>query len=151
VNGSLFQSTFALAGDQQKNTAYNGHYSFHALGGKEFATGNKKGRFGINLKVTQAGGRRYVPIDLERSLKEKRQVYRWDAAYEKQLPAYFRTDVQFGYRINRYRYAVEWRLDIQNVTNRRNAAYYYYDTRTGSVNLKKQAGIIPLLTYRLEF
>jgi hypothetical protein len=151
MNGSLFESTFTSGNQPEKNTAYNGNYSFHLLAGKEFETGNKRGRFGINLKVSQAGGRRYVPINLEKSIQEKRQIQNWDAAFDKQLPDYFRTDFQFVYRVNRHRYSSEWRLDIQNITNHRNAAYYYYDALTESIGLKKQIGFIPLLSYRIEF
>ena len=151
VNGSLFQSTFTSGGQPEKNTAYNGNYIFHLLAGKEFETGNKRARIGLNLRVTQAGGRRYVPIDLDKSTQAKREIHNWDAAFDKQLPAYFRTDFQFVYRSNQHRYSSEWRLDIQNITNHRNAAYFYYDVRTESIVLKKQFGFIPLLSYRIEF
>jgi hypothetical protein len=151
INGSVFQSTFSLHRQPDRSTAYNGNYSLHMLLGKEFVTNNQRGRFGINLKVTQAGGRRYVPIDLEQSTLEKRQIYDWESAFERQLPDYFRTDFQLSYKLNWYGCSMEWRVDIQNITNQRNPAYYYFDVETESIRLKKQIGILPLISYRLEF
>jgi hypothetical protein len=149
VNGSLFQSTFSVEG-QQRNTAYNNNYNFHFLFGKEFET-NRNNRLGINLKLTQTGGRRYVPIDLERSIAEKRQVYKWDQAFDHKMPDYFRTDFQIVYKINKSKYSIEWRLDIQNITNRRNARWYYFDVNDESIKLKKQVGFLPLLSCRVDF
>ena len=151
INGSLFQSRFALEHKPEMNTAYDGNYSIHLLGGKEFEVSSKRNRLGLNMKVTQAGGRRYVPIDLAKSVAENRQVHLWDEAFSHQLPAYFRTDFQLVYKINRQRYAFEWRLDIQNLTNHKNAAFYYYDPSTQSIKLKNQVGIVPLLSCRVDF
>jgi hypothetical protein len=121
------------------------------LAGKEFQTGNQRGRFGLNVKFTHAGGRRYIPIDLEKSILEKKQVHNWDAAFENQMPDYFRADFQLVYRLNRLRYSMEWRIDVQNLTNHRNPAYYYYDPQAESIRLKKQIGLLPLISYRMEF
>lgn len=151
VNGSLYRSTFSVDNGPQRSSAYNGTYSIHFLAGKEFALLQRRSRLGINLKITETGGRRYVPVNLERSIEEKAQVSDWTTAYNDQLPHYFRTDLQLVYKVNRSRYSLEWRLDIQNLTNRHNAAYYYYDVPTESVRLKKQVGIVPLLSCRVEF
>jgi len=151
VNGSLFQSRFSIKEEDERNTAYNGNYSFHLLAGKEFVMRGGASRFGLNVKMTSTGGRRYVPIDLARSVEEKRQVHDWKNAFENKLPAYFRTDVQFVYRHNRPRNSFEWRLDVQNVTDHKNAAWYYYDVTSATVKLKRQIGLVPLLTFRIDF
>ena len=121
------------------------------LGGKEFEVGRRRNRIGVNIKMTQTGGRPYVPIDLERSIEERRQVHQWEDAFDHQLPAYFRTDFQLVYRINRQHYSFEWRLDIQNLTNYKNAGWYYYDTADESIKLKNQIGMVPLLSCRVDF
>lgn len=151
INGAVFNSSFTIDNQPERNTAYAGNYSIHLLGGKEFEVNRRQNRVGVNLKITQTGGRRYVPIDLERSIEENRQVHNWSEAFEHQLPAYFRTDFQLVYKINRQRYSFEWRLDVQNLTNHRNAGWYYYDVAEQSVKLKKQIGIVPLLSCRIDF
>jgi hypothetical protein len=150
INGSFFRSTFSVD-ELVHNTAYNSNYSIHLLSGKEFEMGRQHNRIGMNIKMTQTGGRRYIPIDLEKSIAEKRQVHKWDEAFDHQMSDYFRIDFQLVYKINRPSYSLEWRLDIQNLTNRRNAGWYYYVPSAETIELKKQIGIIPLLSCRIDF
>jgi hypothetical protein len=42
-------------------------------------------------------------------------------------------------------------LDIQNVTSRKNPQYNYYDSVQGRVLTKEQLGLIPILSWRVEF
>jgi hypothetical protein len=44
-----------------------------------------------------------------------------------------------------------WALDLQNVTGARNAAFRYFDFRKHEVITKYQLGLIPNLSYRIEF
>jgi hypothetical protein len=153
LNGSVYTSTFDISNQEYRdiNTAYNGNFMVHALAGKEYQVRSANATIGFNVKLTLAGGRPYVPIDLEQSIQEKRQIYSWDKAFEFRLDEYFRTDMQIIYRLNKQRCAMEWRLDIQNITNRRNGAFYYFDVVSESIQLKRQVGLIPVLSYRLEF
>lgn len=151
LNGSLYQSKFRVADEQERNTSYNGNFNYHVLVGKEFKEKTRHATFGINIKVTGAGGKRYVPIDLGKSIDEGRQIYNWEKAFDPQLPDYFRADLQIVYRRNKPRYSVEWRLDIQNVTNHVNAAYYYYNPASEAISIRYQVGLLPIFSYRIEF
>jgi len=151
LNGSLYQSRFQVAEEQERNTAYNGNYNFHILFGKEFRLHSNRDILGLSVKFTGAGGRPYIPIDLAKSIAAGGEVYDWAKAFEPQLPDYFRTDFQVVYRKNKPRYSVEWRLDIQNVTNHVNPAYYYFDEPSQRILLKYQVGFLPILSYRIEF
>jgi hypothetical protein len=42
-------------------------------------------------------------------------------------------------------------LDIQNVINRENEAYHYYDPWTRSRKQKQQLGMVPILSYTRKF
>jgi hypothetical protein len=151
VNASVYQSRFRIDNEAERNTSYNGAYNFHVLAGKEFKLRGNRDIIGINFKLTHAGGKRYIPIDLEKSIAGGRQIYDWENAFSPQLPAYFRSDLQLVYRRNKPRHAVEWRLDLQNVTNHLNAAYYYYNPSSQQISLKRQVGILPVFSYRIEF
>jgi hypothetical protein len=151
LNGAVFESLFSAHGQPFRNTSYNGNYSVHALVGREMKALRERGRIGVNLKVTYSGGRRYIPIDLEKSKDVNNTVYDWENAFHPKMPDYFRTDFQLVYRHNHSRYSSEWRLDIQNVTNHRNPSHHYFDPATETVRLKKQIGILPLISYRIEF
>ena len=119
--------------------------------GKEFKITGKRDVLGVNFKVTGAGGRRYIPIDLTKSIEGNQEVYQWSKAFDSQLPDYFRADFQLVYRKNKPRYTTEWRLDIQNVTDHVNPAYYYYHDPSESIRLKNQVGFLPIVSYRVEF
>ncbi|HYI77438.1 MAG TPA: TonB-dependent receptor, partial [Chryseolinea sp.] len=150
-NTSLYESKFTVDKLPERNTSYNGNYSFHGLAGKEFDINRGRDRLGINVKFTTAGGRPFVPIDLQKSIAEERTVYVWEQAFEQKLPDYFRADFQVVYKKNNPRYSTEWRLDLQNFTDHRNAAYYYFDQHDGTIRLKKQIGFLPLLSFRIDF
>jgi hypothetical protein len=151
LNASLYESRFTITGHQQRNTSYNGNYTLHFLAGKEFPFSAGKHRLGINFKATASGGRPYVPIDSEKSSEQNGTVYNWERAFEQRLPDYFRTDFQVVYKKSNPRYAVEWRLDIQNFTDHRNASFYYFDASDNVVKLKKTIGFLPLLSCRFDF
>ncbi len=150
-NASVYESKFTIDPQPERNTPYNGNYSVHFLAGKEFNINHRRDRLGLNLKVTKAGGRPYVPIDKEKSRQEARPVYVWEQAFNNKLPDYFRADFQIVYRKNNPRYSIEWRLDIQNFTDHRNASHYYFDATQEIVKLKKQIGFLPLLSCRVDF
>ncbi|MFM7327820.1 MAG: hypothetical protein ACKO3B_03710 [Bacteroidota bacterium] len=42
-------------------------------------------------------------------------------------------------------------IDIQNLMNVRNVGGYYFDTFRNKVTTRYQLGIIPVLTWRLDF
>lgn len=153
INGSLFQSLFQAADGQERNTTYNGNYNRHVLAGYEIPLGSRPGRslFGVNAKLTWAGGRRYIPIDVAESARLGYQVPNLSGAFEARLPDYVRADLQLSYRKNTPRYTTEWRLDIQNATSHRNPAYIYFDAESASKRFRYQIGLLPVLSYRVEF
>ncbi len=42
-------------------------------------------------------------------------------------------------------------LDIQNVTNRANVAYKFYNPRRENIDVSTQTGLFPNFNYRIEF
>ena len=84
-------------------------------------------------------------------MAEGRWVYSWEKAFEETLPAYFRTDFQIVYKKNNPNNSIEWILDIQNITDHRNASFYYFNRDDHNIYLKKQIGFLPLLSFRVDF
>lgn len=153
LNGTLYQSKFDIGEGWEKSSAYNGNYNFNALAGYEtkLMQMENKQMIGFNIGGTYAGGTPYIPIDLEKSREAGTRVYDMEKAFEFKLPDYFRADLQLVYKNNKPGHSIEWRLDIRNVTNRRNAAFYAYDAEQKTVQLRKQRGLLPILAYRVEF
>lgn len=153
INGSLFESKYKGGDGIERNTRFNGNFTYHALGGKEWKVG-KNGRnniFGVSAKASYAGNQRLIPIDLPESMNQGRQVNDFDRAYEESAPNFFRLDLQVSFRRNRPKSTSEWRLDLQNVTNRANFGEQYYAESLGQIVTEAQFGLIPILSYRIEF
>lgn len=149
ATASVYESTFQGSDKETRNTRFNGNFAFNLLGGKEFAVGSKGATFGINAKAGWAGNKRFVPIDVAASQVAGREIRDVAYAFEQRYPDHVRFDIQLNYRKNGRHQTSEWRLDIQNITNRRNVLGDYYSN--GTVLYEKGLGVVPVLSYRLEF
>lgn len=152
ITNSLFQSTYVASDGISRNTAFNGNYVSNALLGIEFELGkNKRNIIAFDLRLTAAGGKRYVPIDLEASQAANKVKYIANEAYVHQYEDYFRTDVKLTYRLNAKKITQEWVLSAQNLTNRKNIFQETYNVLTGTIRTEYQMGIFPMIQYRILF
>lgn len=149
---SLFDSKYKGTDGVWRNTIYNSNYVMNLLGGKEFIVGKRKiNRIGVNAKIIWRGGTRDTPIDLAASEAAGTTVYDNSQTNSIRLPDYFRVDFGANYRRNKKKYAWMLSLDIQNVINRENVAYRSYDRYAHAIVYKRNLGIIPVLSYKVEF
>lgn len=150
VTSSLFDSKYKPGDGQWYNTRYNINYVHNVVGGKEFKWGKNK-LLGLNAKVIWSGGKRQVPIDIAASQAEGKTVYVKNSPWSFKSKDYFRVDV--GARIHFFKDQKEHTLslDIQNVGNRLNTWAHYYDFKNERIADYPMAGLIPILSYRLEF
>ncbi len=152
ITASLFESTYKAADKVERNTLYNANYVSNYIVGKEFWIGKKKKNLiNTNIRVNWAGGRRYTPINLEESQAYGYEITDRQHPFSSQFKDYFRIDIQVGYVRNHSKYNSELRLDIQNVINRRNVFDMYYDSLTDRIETSYQLGIVPVLSYKIEF
>ena len=135
VNGSLFDSKYKGGDDIERNTRFNGNFTYHALGGKEWKVGkSKKNIFGINGKSIFAGGNRITPIDLPASRAAGETVRDNTRRFGEHAPAYWRFDVGISYKINKKRMTHSILLDIQNVTNHENVDFQFYSSSSDKIS-----------------
>jgi len=64
------------------------------------------------------------------------------------LNNYHRIDLRISF-IKKGKWKNVFSLDIQNVMNRQNDAYYYFDPLKDEIVLQKQLGLIPILSWRV--
>ncbi len=147
---SVYDSKYKGSDGILRNTAYNGNYAGSFLAGKEFSIKGKN-ILSVNVRMLFAGGRRYTPVLLEQSLLEGRAVYDNEHAYSLQASDYWRMDLGISYTINKSKSARVWKIDIQNATNRLNEYSRYFNFDSGKIEVATQTGIIPTLSYRIEF
>lgn len=150
ITGSLFESKYVGSDNVYRNTAYNGNYVFNVLGGKEFKI-KEKHIIGLDAKVTYAGGKRYVPVNLAASIAAGDEVRDGSQAFVKQYPEYFRLDIKPSYRLNTKRVTHEISVDVQNVTQHDNVFQQIYDLNSKKITTSYQLKFFIIPQYKLTF
>lgn len=153
LSSSWYRSEYRGSDKIWRDSRFNGEVLNTLTAGKEWKW-DRKGKdraIGINLKVTQTGGYRTTPIDLEASRMKGDIVYVESQAFSQQLPDYFRADVGVRLRRNYRHTTTTFSLDVQNATNRQNVFDQFYDPVKQEVRYFYQAPLIPILAYKIEF
>jgi len=149
---SLFQSKYKARDNTWRNTAYNAGYVLNALGGKEFVVGKKKNNIiGLNAKLIWRGGQRYTPVDLNASIAANETVRDETRAFDEQLPDYFRIDFGTSFRRNKKKYAWVISFDAQNIINRQNVATQIFDLEQQAIVTRRNLGIVPVISWKIQF
>lgn len=150
---SLFDSKYKGNDGKFYNTRFNTNQTISITGGKEFQLSEKRKKrtIGINMKTVYSGGLRQTPIDKNASDVAGYGIYKSGEAYSEKMPAYFRPDIGISLKRNYKKVTATLSLDIQNIVNRQNVGGKYYDANSKEVKYYYAAGIIPILSYRLQF
>ena len=172
ANTSIYQSEYRnnsidysqlFGNNDWRDSHFNGKYVFNTTAGKEWRKERKAGKvklWGLNGRVVVMGNLRQTPIDATLSQREGITVplfftvdgnERVDAAFSLKSSTYFRLDSRLYFKWNTAGRNNTFALDIQNASNQENAGFFYYDHLQKQVLEKKQLGIIPILSYRVEF
>lgn len=154
VTGSLYEAKYQGSDGAWRDTDFNGNYVFNILANKEWRLADRQ-TFALGLKVTNAGGRRYGPVDYEESERQKEVVYESDTRNSEQFDAYFRTDLKVNYRANRPKVTHEVGLDLVNIFGTENVLQLTW-APTGNpadnpVREEYQLGFLPIFYYRIDF
>ena len=160
-NSSAYAQTFG--NNEWRSSHFDGRFVFNATAGKEWRKERKAGKvklWGINGRAVVMGNLRQTPVDVTLSELEEITVpaftiitnnERIDPAFTLKSATYFRLDTRLYFKWNRAGRNNTFALDIQNASNQQNAGFFYYDHLQEKVLEKKQLGIIPILSYRVEF
>lgn len=133
-----------------RSTRFDGIFNTSFMGGKEF-TFKKGGVLQLGLRLIYAGGLRYTPADSLASIAANEFIPDLNQIYAKQAPAYFRIDGRIAYRKNFKKVTYWLALDVQNATNRRNVRSEIYDPLEQKIKYAYQSGIVPVLSFQLDF
>ncbi len=155
ITGTVYESKYKGSDKVERNTAFNGKFVYNVLVGKEFKVGKeKRNSFTIDVKMTQAGGRYYTPVDLAASQVVRQQILKGDDyAFTARNPDFFRLDVKTGFTMNSKKSKVSQSIffDVQNVTNNKNVFAQRYNPLTNSINTAYQIGLFPNFVYKVQF
>jgi hypothetical protein len=149
LTASLYDSKYRGSDLIWRNSAFNGNYTVNCLAGYELPIKNDV--LSINIKTVWAGGKRYIPIDIESSIATGEAVYDYSRAYSNKYKDYFRTDLRIAYRKNSKRISQEWSFDVQNLTNHRNIFTQRYDSGSKRLVDVLQMGFFPIGSWKIYF
>ncbi len=157
ANASLFDSKVKTSDRSWRATRWNTNHLLNIVGGREWRrekTGEKTRFFGINGRAVWTGGLRAEPVDplISNGFLVPQTYYNPSNGFSEQLPDYFRIDLRVYWKKNLGdRRNSTFAMDFQNVTMQKNVAYYYWEPFTKKIATKYQLGLIPNLSWRLEF
>ena len=150
ASGSLLDARYGLNDNSALyQSRFNSRYTWAMAGGKEWQ--RTKNAFGMHFKALGYGGQRERVIDVGQSADLGTTVWDNTKGFDVRLPDYFRTDLRLAWRRNKQGRTRTLSIDIQNLLNSRNIAGYYFDTFLNKTTTRYQLGIIPVLTWRLDF
>lgn len=155
TNATLFDARYRGSEGQWRSSRWNLRHIANLTAGKEWQRDRWPQRsrtFGVNGRVTWAGGQRAAPVDVAASAAAQTTVYDLSDGYSIRQQDFIRLDLRVYWRrnIGGRRNSI-FAMDFQNVAIRKNTAYQYYDPYTGQVETKEQLGLVPNLSWRLEF
>ena len=148
LNGgiSLYNSTWGR--DESIDNRYNTRYNLNINGGREWSKAKKEKLriFSVNARLMYQGGLNDPFYDQDDLLQPAppTMVVTNNADF-------FRLDFRVQWTWNKSGRSTSLAIDLQNLTNYENEAYTYLDSFTGQVETQFQLGLIPILTYRVEF
>ncbi len=149
--GSLFKSEYTGGDKIWRSTRMDQRFIFNALAGKEWIFGKHKHKvFSANVRLTYQGGFRYTPIDNEASGHTHGVEDIDSKAYSLRLPNSFTTDLTLRFRINKKKIAHEFSFMILNATGFRQTGYAY-NLETNSVEKRRNAPIVPSISWKIYF
>jgi len=149
LSGSISKSRFNTFDNQWFDSRFDQEYSLIAAVSKDFLL-SKNRVLGINAKSTYMGGLKYTPIALDASLNSDRIVFS-NEIFASQYPDFFRIDMKLYLQKKKKKRSTEWSLDIQNLTNASNLAFITLDRNRGELVERNQLGLIPILSYKIDF
>ena len=153
AGGSLYRSLYTADDGIERSTRFDGRYLLNLTGGREFSK-QKKNKVvvrGVNAHFLWLGGFRAAPVDLAKTLDRGYTVYDESDGFPLKQEDYIRLDLRFYQKWNRAGRNSTLSIDIQNVLNRKNAGFAYYDFVKDEVVDKRQLGLLPILSWRVEF
>lgn len=145
ANATLLRSSYWFDDDEKHDSRWDTQHIVNATIGKEYAKQKEsvKRIWGLNLRASSMGGQRFTPMPTSAEPDPVEYSARYNGV--------FRMDVRMYMKRERTGRTGMWALDLLNATDARNEAFRYFDTRKGELVTKYQLGLIPNLSYRIEF
>jgi hypothetical protein len=155
ANATWLRSEYTGSDQTWRPQRWEARYIFNTTGGKEWEIAPKNGQarvFGCSGRMNWRQGFLDTPVTPAKNPLDTRIQTTGAVEYTRRLPDFYRLDLRFYWK----RHIGDRRnstlaFDLQNATNARNTAYYYYDAFTGRETTRLQLGLIPNISWKVEF
>jgi hypothetical protein len=148
---SLFRSTYEPLNGNTYSTRFNSQTSGSWMGAKEWKLkGNRV--FQLGWKMVYNGGLPLTPL-AEVPSSSREPMLDESRPYSERVPAYFRIDSRFALRKDRPNRSWQLALDVQNMLGLKNTdgLSRRYDPSVNQWVFKQQSGLVPVLSYQIDF
>ena len=150
ITASLYESNYKGYDGIKRNTAFNGNFALNVLGGYEIPV-RKNNSISIGLRTTYAGGRPYIPYNVEETMLQHTEILDWNNAYENQQNDYLRFNLRIGFKRNKPKFNVEIAMDLQYRNNYTSVYEHRIDPLTGKIYHNYEMALYPMASYRIQF
>ncbi len=150
ITASLYDSKYKGYDGVERHTRFAGNYTLTTLAGYEWKV-FKKDLISVNLKASYLGGKRFVNTSVAGTMDNFDTVLDYSTAYQKRYPDYFRCDINVNMKHNFRHVAVEWFVEINNLTNHQNIMFRNFNSTTGKYETTYQQGLTPMGGCRVYF
>ncbi|QNA42833.1 TonB-dependent receptor [Lacibacter sediminis] len=149
---SVFDSKFIPLDGKSYNTRFNSRTSASWVGAKEWKLKKNK-VLQAGWKVLYNGGVPLSPLAAVQNGSSRQPVLDETKPYSEYTDAYFRTDGRISLRKDKKKISWQLALDIQNLFAQKNIDPLgrRYDPTTNQWTFKQQSGIVPVLSYQVDF
>ncbi len=148
---SLYESKYKGSDEIWRHSAYSRGFVYNLLGGVEIPVSKNKKTIGVDLKFTVAGGNRFTPVDLNRSIENRQAMYIDSLAFSKKFSDYQKLDLKISYRINGKKISQYFYIHIENILNHKNVLQQIYNQEKQEMVKQYQLGLFPYGGYKIEF
>lgn len=140
ANGALFRSNFRAGDELLRVTRFDARHAGNLVAGREFSwmRGTKARTMGLNLRAVYVGG---LPV----------QPGAFEETSQARHPAMYRLDFRLYWKWQPAARTHLLSIDLLNATNRVLEIDDQYHGVGPSLPLRVQTGLIPMLTYRLQW
>jgi len=149
---SLFKSTYRGGDLIWRPTRMDRNFIINLVGGKEWMVGKRKqNMLNINMRLSLQGGERYTPVDEEKSHTVRSIEVDETKAFTRRFHPCFMSDFSASYKINRTRMSHEFAIKLLNVNGYTGTHFYQYNEKNNSIKKVRNFGMIPNISYRIQF
>jgi Carboxypeptidase regulatory-like domain len=149
---SVFDSKYTPLNGKEYNTRFNSRTSGSFVGAKEWKLKKNK-VLQVGWKMLYNGGVPLSPLAAVQNGSTRQPVLDETNPYSEYIRPYFRTDGRISLRKDKKKISWQLALDIQNLFAQENVdgLSRRYDPTTNQWTFKSQSGIVPVLSYQVDF